>query len=176
MPSSAFLPVERVSGARPIIDPSHDAIHDGRHFTVTHSVSVGTATAVSILFQTPSALSGNYIHFTCSIESDKGVDWTFSKVPNASGGSALVAYNNDENSANTNPMQSLTHTATYVSAGTILESHIMGTNQPSTKLGGDAEARNEWVLTPDRFYLIRAVALAADTKINVVIPFYYREQ
>ena len=176
MPSGTFFPTDSISGAREIIDPSHESIHDGRHFTATHSVSVGTATAVTVLFKTPPASEEKYIHFTCSVEADKAVDWTFSEAPNASGGTTLVAHNNNRRSENGDPLTSLAHTATYVSAGTVLEGHIMGTNQPATKLGGEAEARNEWDLEVDTFYLVRGVALAADTKVNIIMPYYYRTE
>lgn len=172
MPSSIFQPVEAVSGARKIIDAEHEAIHSGVHFTAYHSVSVGTATAVTVLLSTPSAGSG-YIHFSCSAEADKAITWTFSEAPNASGGSSIVGYNNDRNSTIANPV-TITHTVTYVSSGTLLEGHLMGTNQPTTRLGGNANIRNEWILKPETLYLLRAVAAAADTQVEFIFPYYYR--
>lgn len=168
-----WLPRESISGNRPTIDPPHERVHAGKHFTAYHEVTVGTGTAASILFTTPAATVG-YIHFVCSVESDKAVDWTFSEAPNASGGTAITSQNNNRNSSTTDPLTAITHTCTYTSSGTVLENHIAGTNQPATKLGGTAEARNEWLLLPETQYLIYAVAAAADTKINFVVPYYYR--
>lgn len=170
---NTWLPIESISGNRAGIGPEHERIHSGYHFTATHEVTVGTSTAVTVMFTTPDASVG-YIHFVMSVEADKAVDWELSESPNATGGTVLTAQNNNRNSSITNPFTTLTHTVTYTSSGTLLEGHIQGTNLPQAKTGGDAEARNEWLLLPSTKYLIKVDALAADTKINVVMPYYYR--
>lgn len=174
MPSSIFQPVEAISGARKIIAPEHEAIHSGVHFTATHNVTVGTATAVTVLIQTPASSEDKHIHFVCDVQTNKGATWTLSEAPNASGGTTLVALNNDRNSSISNPA-TLTHTVTYVSSGTILETHISGSaGTPQSKTGGAAEVRNEWILKEGTLYLIRVVAEESDTKVSVGILYYYR--
>lgn len=176
MPSNLFSPTEAISKSLKIIDPVHGVIHDGTHFTACHQVSVGTGTAVTVLIKTPLATTGKYIHFVANVESNKEITWELSEAPNASGGTALASNNNNRLTANTDPVV-LTHTCTYTSSGTILESHTAGsgTGVPSvSKTGGGTEARNEWLLKPDTFYLVRAIAKNADTVINIVLPYYYR--
>jgi len=168
-----YIPRDSVSGNLKTIDASHEQIHAGTHFTATHLSKVGTGTAVSVMLTTPASTVG-IIHFVCSVSADKSATWTFSESPSATGGSALIAYNNDRNSAIANPA-TLTHTVTYTSAGTVLETHIVGSaSTPQSKTGGLAEARNEWILKPSTKYLIYAIADAADTNIKVNIPYYYR--
>ena len=169
-------PQDGLSGNIKTIDPVHCMIHDGVHFTASHQVTIGTATAATVLFQTPASSQSMTIHFVCGVEADKEVTWTLSEAPNASGGSALVSYNNNRKSDITSPA-TLTHTPTYVSSGTVLESHVAGsgTGSPaSSKVGGESENRNEWDLKNDTLYLIRVAALNATTIVNIVIPYYYR--
>lgn len=168
-----YIPRDSISGNVKIIDPVHEVVHQGKHFTATHLVKVGTGTAVSVMMTTPAASVG-YIHFVCSVSADKLVTWTLSEAPSATGGSALVALNNDRNSSTANPT-TLAHTVTYTSAGTIMETHIVGSaSTPQSKTGGLAEARNEWILKPSTKYLIYAIAAEADTNVKINLPFYYR--
>lgn len=168
-----YIPRDAVSGNLKTIDAAHEQIHTGTHFTATHLSKVGTGTAVSVMITTPASTVG-ILHFVCSVAADKSATWTLSEAPSATGGSALVAYNNDRNSTTANPA-TLVHTVTYTSAGTVLETHIVGSaSTPQSKTGGLAEARNEWLLKPSTKYLIYAIADAADTNIKINVPFYYR--
>lgn len=171
MPSNRFHPVAAGS-LIPTIDTVHKKIHDGKSFAATHSVVVGTGTAVTVLISTPAS---NNIHFAASVESDKGITWTFSEAPNASGGTALVEYNCNRNSTTTSGSV-LTHTVTYVSAGSIFETHSIGTSGGPTSIsGGLGNVRKEYILIPSTLYLIRAVAGAATTTVNINLDYYLVE-
>lgn len=168
-----WMPVEAISGNRLILEPEHGAIHDGQHFVASHAETVGTATAVTVMIQTPSA--PRYIHFICDVESDKAVTWTFSEAPNASGGSAIVSLNNYRGNAKT-AGTTITSAVTYTSAGTILDRFLIGTSgNPNSATGGAVGHRNEWLLAANTSYLVRVVAAAATTQVIVRLPYYYRE-
>lgn len=170
-----YLPRDAISGNFLILEPEHGAVHDGVHFTTVHQVTVGTATAVTVLLEAPSAPT--YIHFIGDVRADKAITWTFSEGPVATGGTTLVAYNNDRSSATADPMASLKHTTTVdaASIGTVLEQGTVGTGgNPNSAAGGAGEHRNEWILAPNTQYLFRAVAAAAATTVTVRIPYYYR--
>lgn len=172
MPSDLFYPVDQFSGCRKILDTEHATIHDGIHFTAIYTETVST-TVVTVLISTPASSTNKYIHFLCGVETDKAVSWTFSEAPNASGGTSIVSYNNNRTSSITDPV-TLTSGVTYVSSGTVLETHIMGSNNPTTKLGGNTNSRNEWLLKQNTLYLIRVVPTTAASIINVILPYYYR--
>lgn len=174
MPSDIFYPIDSKSECRKTIEAEHATIHDGIHFTAIYSETVGT-TAVTVLLNTPASSTNNYVHFFCGIEANKAISWAFSESPNASGGTTLVSYNNNRNSSNSSPVI-LTSGVTYTSSGTILETHIIGSNNPNSKLGGEVNSRNEWLLKQGTSYLIRAIPTTASTTINVVLPYYYRTE
>lgn len=170
-----YLPRDPISGNFLILEPEHGAVHDGQHFTASHYVSVGTATAVTVLVTTPS--SATYIHFIAKVTSDKGGVWTMSEAPVTSGGTVLPSYNNDRNSALTDPV-TLAHTVTVnaASVGTVLQSGIIGASgNPNSTAGGEGKHDNEWVLKRDSTYLIRFVAGGAATQVVMTLPYYYRE-
>ena len=172
-----YLPRDSVSGHLEIIEPEHDAVHDGVHYTASHYVTVGTVTAVTVLITAPASTTSHIIHFIAEVEADKSGTWTFSEDPVATGGSALTSYNHDRESVATSPM-TLHHTTTVAAAsvGTVLERHIVGsagTNQ--SKVGGNTGGRREWLLKRGKRYLLRFVAGEADTQIEITVPYYYRD-
>jgi hypothetical protein len=170
-----YLPRDPISNNFLILEPEHGAVHDGVHFTAVHQETVGTGTAVTVLFTTPSAPT--YIHFIGDVQADKGVTWTFSEAPVSTGGSVLASYNNNRNSSNASPLVGLKYGATVAAAsvGTILERGVVGTGgNPSQTVGGGGEHRNEWLLKPEESYCFRVSAAAATTTVTIRIPYYYR--
>ena len=131
------------------IDEAHHDIHDGVHFTVNYVMT--TATSATVLITNPS--TGGYVHLIPFVEiSDKTAShtWTVSKDPGASGGSVLTAINNyigHENQASV----VFTNAPTFVSTGTILETHYIGAGNSSP-----FSVRGEWVMPPDSTMMIRA--------------------
>lgn len=154
------------------IDWAHLKIHGGESYSATHSVSVGTATNVTVLITAPA--TGEY-HLDFSVEATNSGTWTFSEAPNTSGGTAMVAYNKKRDSDNASTLVH-THTATYVSSGTILEAHCIGTAGAGNSAGGGSgQSRHEYILDPGKLYLVRYVALNAATNVAVNLSYYYEE-
>lgn len=151
------------------IDFAHSKIHGGEAFSAAHSVSVGTGTAVTVLVTTPAT---GECHLDFSVEATNSGTWTFSEAPNASGGTAIVAYDKNRISANVSTVTN-THTATYVSSGSVIESHCIGTaGQGNSSGGGASQSRHEYVLHESTLYLIRFVALNAATNVAVNLSYY----
>jgi L,D-peptidoglycan transpeptidase YkuD (ErfK/YbiS/YcfS/YnhG family) len=115
-------------------------------------------------------------HVVLAISADKGGKWTFSRAPNTSGGSAIVSYNRDQSSSTTSGT-TITHTATYVSAGTVLDRGIVGAagGNPTSVTGGGATPRPEWILAASTLYLVRFVADNATTITNIRAEYYYED-
>jgi hypothetical protein len=130
-------------------------VESGLVFTATHTVSVGTGTAVSVLLTVPST---DEYDFRAEVQASNTVAWTLSEAPGASGGSAITAYNNARASTETLGA-TVTHTATYVSSGTVLENHAAA--------AGVQGLSGWWKAAASTLYLVRGVAANAGTTVNV---------
>jgi hypothetical protein len=152
---------------RNTIDWVHAKIHGKKSYNSSHAVSVGTGTNVTVMFTVP---AGEEWHVSPSIEATNSGTWTFSKAPNASGGSALATINmHSEGSVGSG----FTHTVTYTSSGTILENHCIGTaGQGNSSGGGNGASRHEWIFEGGDVGLVRFVALNAATNVAVNITHY----
>jgi hypothetical protein len=171
VPTSIFYPIESRSGSRKTIDIEHAKIHNGLTWVASHSVSVGTGTAVSVMVTTPA--SGTY-HLTYEVEASNTLTYTFSEAPNASGGTTIASANRLRTGGGTDTL-TLKHTVTYTSSGTVLERHLNGsTGVPSKSTGGSSGSRAEWILAASTSYLVYATAGNAGTTVNVNLD-YYRE-
>jgi len=162
---------DSISNAVVSIDGTHERIHSGYGMVAIHQTAHGTATAATMLITTVTAQNP---HVVLAVSADKGGKWTFSEAPNASGGSAITSYNRDRSSSLT-AGTTITHTATYVSAGTILDRGVVGAagGNPNSVTGGGSIERPEWILAASTIYLVRFVADNATTVTNIRAEYYY---
>ena len=180
MPSNEFLrerlPLDEL-GSRKSIDIVHSKIHDGLHFTTSYYEKITAGgSAINILITAPSSGTAIY-HFVAEFGTDGPGIFTLSKTPNAttSDSTAIVAYNNNETSANTS---SLVHTVggTYTSSGTILSTYVIGGSSGigANKIivGGAGDSRYEWELGSESKHLLRWVADLASCRTSIRTHFY----
>ena len=164
-----YLPRDS-SGALRIIDQQHHEIHAGVHYTCSTYESIGAGSTLSMMITTPAAASG-VAHMTGAMLTDGAGVWTWNEAPNATGGSALVEYNNDRTSTNAATVV-CTKDPTFTSTGTVLiQSHI-GTYAPSVNVGGQFSNRQEWILKASTKYLIRLTADGASCRSAIVAEWY----
>jgi hypothetical protein len=173
MSSPVFNPIDGMTGYRPVIDARHALTHEGYSFCATHTVGVGTATVASILIQTPST-GGITYHLNTFVETrvSASVAWTLSEAPNASGGTAVTPLNMNRQSTSTTGCI-ITHTPTYVSAGTIMWNGNQGVT-PSDHGGMWGNSNLEWILKRDTLYLVRVTAYTAASSV-VINAVWYEE-
>ncbi len=171
MPSKQFLPVDKY-GLRPSIDTVHKRIHDKIVFTATYTETITSGSASSILIAAPASVD---IHMTLDIEANNSGSWTWSKAPNATGGTIIVSNNHDQSSTETDPLLGLiTDSPTVTSVGTVLEYHIVGTTGVGNSSGGGSGLiRDEWLLDPasPTKYLIQFTA-SANSSLAYNVTFY----
>jgi len=164
-----WLPIDGVGG-RITIDLVHHEIHDGNHYTFSRTKVMDTVTENTVIITTPAAAGGS-IHIISDAEMTAAGSWTFSKVPEASAGSTLTAYNNNFISSSTSGT-TIQGGVIWTSAGTIVETHYIGANNTSSKTGGNVAGRNEYILSPSTKYGFR-VANNAATCYSVINLFFY---
>ncbi len=167
MPTSLFDPV--YLGCRPVADIMDIKTAQGLRFVANYSETHGTSTVVSVIITTPA--TGTY-HVRGIIQVNDEATWTFSKDPDASGGTAITAYNTNQA---VSTLTTLTHTSapTYVSAGTVMRSGAIGSYMALASIGGFNRG-GEWILSPSTIYLIRVTGTAS-TMTTIVDLDYYRE-
>ncbi len=155
------------------IDYVHEKVHEGKQFTFLRTKTMDTVTTNTVTITAPASASG-FIHLIADIECNAAASWTFSEAPEASAGSALTAYNNKRNSSVTDPTTIAGGAIVWTSAGSVIETHYIGANNPASKLGGMSSGRNEYILKPSTKYGFRVSNVAA-TCYSVITLHYYIE-
>jgi hypothetical protein len=165
-----WLPLDDRSGARVCIEYPHHEIHEGNFFTVAYSKTINSGSVTSIMITT-SALSAGVVHFIAQVEASLAGTWIFAESTSASVGSALTAYNNNRLSSNTSGTV-IVGSPTITTTGTTLETHVVGTDAPSTRTGGSSDSRGEWILAASTSYIVHFTSSAASNATNLVLSFY----
>lgn len=165
------IPLDSISGNIQIIEPSHEAVHSGTHFTATWEGTTGTT--LNTLITTGTAGTG-IIHFVAEADGNKAFTTKLYEAPSATGGTVVTSYNNNRLSSNASPV-SIKKNPTVTTVGTLLDQQRVGSNSPATKIGGGARHTNEWDLKASTKYLIRHTAVSAGTIIVTRLPYYYRK-
>ena len=167
MPSSLFEPITQ--GARPTLDIVRKKVMEGLYWVAPHNVSVGTATAVTVLIEVPA--TGVY-HLAGEVQADKAGTWTFSTGPTCSAGTAMTAYNTNRRATNTTNL-TLSHTvSSYSAIGTGMVYGINGADSGPMPISVDRAGEVEWILATSGTYLVRFVAGAATTNVVVTLRYW----
>lgn len=175
MTSPVFLPIDGNTGFRKTIDCRHAQVHEGYAFLATHQVSVGTATAASLLIQTPSTASVTWhLAYEVSTRVSASVAWIFCEAPNTTVNANVVTpYNINRQSATTTGVL-IYHTPVITSNGTVLENGAQGVT-PAVQLGGTfSNGAREWILKRDTRYIISVTAYTAASSV-VINACWYEE-
>lgn len=162
----------------------HHEIHEGSHFTVTHTVAdIGAATtpndAITLTFTTPNTTK--WSHMTAQFEGVGGALCTIRE--GGSGGASptgtLTCINNNRNSATTSTLLNMSSVAGSMSydagldtGGTLLFNvYISGASTNQNKTGDTATNRHEWVLKQNTRYQIAQVC-TANVAASIILTWY----
>ena len=165
-----YLPRDGELGYLETIAAVHASIHAGRHFTAV-GYQTG-ASAVNVILTTPAT---NEYHIVAHINTTGTGSLSWSESPNydATGETAITAYNNKRDSTQTS---SMTHAigGAYTSSGTILDRGLIGAvGLGQTVVGGADSHVNEWIGNASTSYLVRFVPAASCE--SVVRLTYYKK-
>jgi hypothetical protein len=165
--SAQPLRLDKYTNTLQIIDYAHHEIHDGSHFTLAGSVSIGLNAAYDIQITTPNTTK--WAHFLLEFDVTDTTNWyVYENVTIAQAGTGLTPWNNDRNSATTatvvtkgiaNASVADANVDTAVAGATTLESGVVGAN----KTAGSVNRENEIILKQNEDYSIRFVGTAATT-------------
>lgn len=164
-----WLPIDAL-GARITIDYPHHEIHEGNHFTCSYSKALSAGSVLSVNITTPTSGTG-YIHYIAIVESNLSGTWVLGETSSVSGGSALDVYNNNRGSTTTSGAV-IVGTPTVTTYGTVIETHVMGSNSGPSRTGGAAEIRGEYILATDTSYIVYFTANATSTFSCITSSFY----
>lgn len=165
-----WLPVDEYVGGRVGVDIVHNKVHAGEHYTVTYSKSLSAGSQLAVAITTPTAGTG-YLHFVAGIDANLSGTWYFTEGASVSVGSALTAYNNNRVSTNT-AGTTIVGTPTVTTYGTVLETHVVGTNTTPSATGGDITQRHEYILATATTYMVYFQANATSTFTAITATFY----
>jgi len=172
----SLLPIDAEHNARITIDTVHEKIHKGIHWN-TSCYQAGSS-AMDVLVTAPANAGVGHYHFIAQIATTGPGTATWSKSPNydATGGTVLTAYNNNEDSSN---VSTLVHVkgGSYTSSGTILSTFLIGNTTGSAglpiRVGGADGHNQEWELGYSSVHLIRFVPSASYE--SVIRTYFYRK-
>jgi len=143
-------------------------IKKGDGFGITYTVSIGTATAATIMLTTPSSGTARMDDFTIDIEANNAISGTLSETPNGSGGAAVTPINHNRRSADTSDM-TVVSAITFTSAGTVMQNFSTGSSggNPVSDSGGATKLSKTWDLGYETVYLIKLSADNASTRVVI---------
>jgi hypothetical protein len=164
---------DSVSSGLEVISTDHTVIHDGKGFNITGNfTNVANGTVNNIVFKTPTAASGKYVHMKYYEFWTSGTKYNSSLFENPTtdptGGTDMNVVNRNRNSAVETAMQAVKYSATIDTTGAIpLDSIVFGGSAPLRPI------ELEFVLKPDTWYIrtfTNNSGSAAD--INIFIFWY----
>ena len=157
------------------IDSVHHEIHEGDHYTaISYDADTDIATPKRWSLVAPDTTVRCHVVFEVEVGVSGGVI-EFSESPSVlAAGTAITAYNNDRNSANTATMLVNQDTTTQApnNDGTILTSETVGSAGAQAKFGGTTNNRYEWILKQATTYIVKLTATANNTVSTIRVRWY----
>jgi len=174
--SGAYRPVliDRDTDSLSVIDSFHSEIHGGDTFRtdviVQAVVDSGLVTAVYCLG------SGKEAHMKWSMGAG-GEAWPVLYENVTANSGILMPLINVDRYAHSGKVSVISgfHTPSSITASgnQIAQTYIFGGNTPQTRIGGEAETKIEWILSPNTTYAVRVRNMAGSAKPIMIAAEYY---
>ena len=169
MPSSLFMPTG-IHGGRITEDFAHQDLHNEKVWRASSFGTPGAGSTYTVMFVTPSVATGKEISVVGSVSSNGPGILTFQQAPNATGGSAIIAYNGKMSSVLTADTV-LTLDPTITSAGTIIETRFVGAAGFKADTGGTTIS-DVWLMKQATKYMIQFTADGASTRTVIKLAWH----
>ncbi len=138
------LPQNTSADALVVQDHHDETVDDGIAYSAVAYEKLNAGSALTLFITAPG--SGVDAHAVFSIETDGPGLWTFSKLTDASGGTAITPQNHYLQSANSASTEA-TFNALVTSTGTILDRGVIGASGKFEQVGGALPEGNEFRLS-----------------------------
>lgn len=150
-----------------IIETDHLMVHQGKSFIYTRNDTLNSDISVNIGMYLPVTSNVCHLLFLANGKSQ----YTLKIFEDAvyTGGTPITAKNRNRIYKNTLHQTLLVLNPTITNVGTELLNEIVGIGQQS---GGDSRDNNEWILSPETYYLLRITSNSASNVINQLVEFY----
>jgi hypothetical protein len=158
------------TGARVIIDAAENEVSLGNRYTCLFYDTTGVTGATSIVNIRTNALKE--IRLTVSIDTFGAGVWRMTEDSVVSGGTALVAYNNNRKSDNICDV-TIIGNPTVATIGTVIGYHVIGAATGGASKSGGNAGTNPWILKQDTNYMFTFTAIGPT--IQVVQGLYFFE-
>jgi len=163
---------DQYTNAMITIDYEHHEIHEGAHFFICDTITLGSGD--SVMFAMKTDAGPKEVHLAWDIFGSKGI---FLEIFEGAGitwdGANATIRNNDRNSATVSTVDSLQADPTVVSLGTRIQVDIGGTaTNPASGIPGVASRNRELILKKGTVYLFTITSQAASNIIGYCGQWY----
>ncbi len=160
---------------RPMVELTHHRIHEGNHFLV-HKISLGIniASPKYYLIIPPPSAGTNTIEMHLIFEVDSDIGGTlllFESSTIEDNGTALTIINNNRRSSSTSEVN-VYEDPTVTIEGTLIFEERKGTATTEAEIGEFIRDDEEFVLHPDKNYLLKFTPLADNANITMELNWY----
>lgn len=132
------------------INYEHHEIHSGSHFFVGDYTTLANGATYDILFVTPNTLKYSHMIFEIATKAEATFAY-YEDVTTSNDGTTIAMFNRNRVIA-TAPGTNFYHTPTVTNVGTLIGRGIFGSGKQA---GGSIRDSNEFVLKPNKKYLLR---------------------
>jgi hypothetical protein len=163
--------------AQTTVDYEHHEIHGGSHYFIAGYTTLDSAATDFIDFGVVTPDTTKWAHMVFEISSVGQVEFTIyekASLFSASDGTAVTAYNNDRNSANTTGLTIVSNPSSFTAAASdAIFQQLLGKDGNVAQVqGGNSERNKEIILKQNTDYVFRIDSGTAGNVINYVAEWY----
>jgi hypothetical protein len=171
------LTQDKSSGDLSVITQEHHEIHDGNHFNVRGFTTLPTS-GNTICFGVLTPTGSKWTHFLFDVEGTTQTEVRIWEGATLSGGTAVIAFNNNRNSTN---VSNLTIRANPVisglsaTSGLLLASHskgLEGTTPSKASQVAQTGREDEWIFKSGTSYLTEIKSVGAGNIVDYAATWY----
>lgn len=156
------------------IDIVHHETHEGEMFIASYKNADGAPVADNGTMDLQIYTGAKYCHTVFSATFGGDFEVAFYENPTTSGGTSVAANNMNRNKGIV-ATAAVVHTPSVSNVGTLLFNIFEPGGQKVQAVGGATRSNSEWILLPERKYLLRATNRAGSTKDGSVVIQWYEE-
>ncbi len=159
------------TGRLVIVDSVHHEVHEGNHYFINNSTANASATEIlGTLITTPAT---KRVHMVSEFGGSAATVFTLIKGPTVANTSksALVEFNNDQESTKTAAVVAVDISDTDISVGTTMLKTVLGGGLQG-RTGGNLAGRSELLLAQGEDYYFQINSDGANNNVAITVSWY----